>query len=109
MRINGIAGLAACAALFTIGCSGFLTKKNPPVGPSYASSKPQSPRTDAALVYVMRYKAQPRTSPATLLVDGAEVAAISQWGFTWFYVKPGPHRLQVRWEQSSARLAPQVL
>ncbi len=103
MRTNGIAGLAVCAALFTAGCSGFLSKKPAPVGPSYASSKPRSPRGDAALVYVMRYKAEPRTSPATILVDGAEVAALSQWGFTWFYVRPGSHRLGVRWEQASGQ------
>ncbi len=84
--------LALSAALLAAGCATYK-----PIGPSYAQAKATETRADAALVYVMRYRAEPAGRDATILVDDAAVADLSQRGFTWFYVQPGHRVIQARW------------
>jgi hypothetical protein len=100
MRTIGFGILALSLAVLAVACG----MKNPAVGPSYAASRPSEPRADAALVYVMRLKAEPVGVPATVLADGREVVALSSWGFTWFYLPPGRHVLEARWPQVSGQL-----
>ncbi len=92
MRSSRIGALALCLALLGGGCAA-----NRVVGPGYAETKPTETRADAALVYVLRYKAEPALRDATILVDDAEVADLSQGKFTWFYVPPGHHVIHARW------------
>lgn len=104
MRKTGFGTLALSFWLLAAGCG----MRNPAVGPSYASSKPTEPRADAALVYVMRRKAEPVAVRATLLADGKEVVELSNWGFTWFYLPPGHHQLEARWPPVSGQLPAQL-
>jgi hypothetical protein len=92
----GVAGL--CLLLVT-GCG----MKNRAVGPAYAESKPTEMREDAALVYVMRFRAEPVDAAATILVDGAKVLDLSDTGFTWFHLPPGHHEIDARWGQTTGQ------
>ncbi len=103
MRTTGIGALGLTLALLASGCATYH-----PVGPSYAQAKATDTRSDAALVYVMRYKAEPSARDATILVDDDEVADLSQGGFTWFYVQPGHHVIHARWGLVLEQLPSQV-
>ncbi len=94
MRITGIGALGLAVAAFASGCAAHAP---PPVGPSYAQARASEARADAALVYVVRLRAEPPGRDATILVDDTEVAELSQRGFTWFHVQPGRHVVRARW------------
>lgn len=104
MRTHSIAAVALTSALLAAGCSGFLSKRNPPAGPSFERAKAPGPRADAALLYVFRHRAEPIHEPATLVLDGSKVAKLSHWGFTWLYARPGTRSLGVRWDQLTGQL-----
>jgi hypothetical protein len=91
MRTSRIGALGLCFAVLAAGCA------TSQAGQSYAEAKPTEARTDAALVYVMRFRAEPHAATATVLVDGTEVTDLPDAGFTWFYLPPGRHEIHARW------------
>jgi len=66
-------------------------------GPSFAELKPAEARADAALVYVVRYHAEPLAIGAAIWLDDARVVELFQKGFTRFYAPPGKHTIRARW------------
>jgi len=108
MRKKGFGIPALCLALLAAGCAA----REKPVGPSFEDSRPTGKRPDAAVVYVVRYYAEPPNLHATILVNGKEVVDLSQRGFTWFYLPPGRHEIRAEWlitEQTPAQIGLEVV
>jgi hypothetical protein len=97
-----LAVAGACWALVGAGCA--LNA----AGPGFEESKPAGTPADRALVFVYRFHAEPTAMPASVSVDGVEVADLYQSGYTWFYATPGTRRIKASWGllsgQSPARI-----
>jgi hypothetical protein len=101
MKASEFAGVVCAGLVLAVvgaGCAAGAA-----AGPSYAEAKLSETRGDAALVYVVRFHAEPVLWPATISVDGVEVAGLGQQGFTRFYVMPGRHEISSHWNLVSGQ------
>lgn len=78
-----VALLTACAA--------------PSTAPTFSQTPLATPKEGMAVLYLYREYAEPTAFKPTLAIDGKEVVALPQQGFTWVYVTPGNHKLTSRW------------
>jgi len=92
MKSRNVAS-AFTSLLFAIIESGCAT------GPKFTA--PKSPSAETGLVYVFRPSAPPLALKPTILVDGQQVAELTNKGYFDLDLKPGMHSFKADWSWSS--------
>jgi hypothetical protein len=79
--------------VLTIGCE----STPPPAVP--LNLKIPNVRSDVGLVLVMRYGLGLRmtTGSVPIYVDDKKVFSVKDWGYTYFWVTPGAHKIKAEW------------
>ncbi|MDD8027305.1 MAG: hypothetical protein PHI34_12410 [Acidobacteriota bacterium] len=70
-------------------------------GPVFLESKATEVKPGYALVYIYRVFAVPRTEASTVTIDRRPVVQLKNYGFSWFYAKPGNREIKAFWNPDS--------
>lgn len=96
--MHRLSRVASLSSLLVLGACSTVT-----TGPPFSEAKAPPPPTGKAAVYVYRKHAEPTAWGSTIFFASKEIATLSQSGFTWAHVPPGPLTVRVTWPSLSGQ------